>query len=324
MEVTNPTNICADKGSMEIQNSNELSMTRIKEEVLSIFDNIDIKEEPIDDTDITNETIDKIIKTESSKVDTHKYISIKCEPGLKSEHDKQGDTLSNNTMKTEYIEYLSDSDLKLKRKQRTREFNSVTGGINLIESESCQEYKSRGRKGVFKVETGKKVQASIMIQNLNKFSKRNLTLELLLFKMEGKTPFKVQDVCKGHKTDRMGTPIIAKNCENNNKLKLLNLKDRCRVELKDEIRGGECNFFLELIFPCNIDCENTIPKTKYNKHMALYLIGFIFDNRRNRPITRRRIPGMLPKVKLCILNNKKKEETPDHRRSKRNQGIKEN
>ena len=153
MEATNSTNIYEDKKMTGEQKSDPLPMIEIKEEIFSMIDNIDIKKEPIDDT----ETIDKVIKTGNSKANTHTYLSIKCEPVFKSEYEKPGDNSPSKTLKTEYIEYFNASDLKSEKKQKPRRVNSVTGGINLIESESCQEYKSRGRKGVFKIETGKSV-----------------------------------------------------------------------------------------------------------------------------------------------------------------------
>ena len=108
---------------MEVINSNTSTMTKIKEEVFSIVDSIDIKEEPIDKTDATNDDVDRIVKIKITKSRDSKVNRV--EPIRESEHDRHGNTPPNKALKTEYIEYLVNSDHKYHKKRESMPVNKA-------------------------------------------------------------------------------------------------------------------------------------------------------------------------------------------------------
>ena len=108
---------------MEVINSNTSTMTKIKEEVFSIVDSIDIKEEPIDKTNVTNDDVDKIVKIKITKSRDFKVDN--GEPIQESEHDGHGNTPPNKALKKEYIEYLVDSDHRYHKKRESMPVNKA-------------------------------------------------------------------------------------------------------------------------------------------------------------------------------------------------------
>ena len=108
---------------MEVINSNTSTMTKIKEEVFSIVDSIDIKEEPIDKTNVTNDDVDKIVKIKITK--SRDFKVDKGEPIRESENDRHGNTPPNKALKTEYIEYLVNSDHKYHKKRESMPVNKA-------------------------------------------------------------------------------------------------------------------------------------------------------------------------------------------------------
>ena len=108
---------------MEATDPNQSTMTKIKEEVFSIVDSIDIKEEPIDKTDVTNDNVDKVIKIKITKPGDFKVDN--SEPIGESEHDGHGNTLPSKALETEYTVYLADSDHEYHKKKMPKSVNKA-------------------------------------------------------------------------------------------------------------------------------------------------------------------------------------------------------